>query len=390
MNSYKVLNKQVFTFDNYSLVPIRMEDRFSIMKWRNEQIYHLRQSEPLTEEMQDVYFKNVISKLFVEERPNQLLFSYLHNEECIGYGGLVHINWVDKNAEISFIMNTALEKEAFHKHWGIYLDLLEQIAFEELDFHKIYTYAFDLRPHLYKVLEAKHFEEEAILKEHSFFNGKFIDVIIHTKMSHSNNFIDKEKIYQVGSYTFKNYLTLDDTEKRIILEWRNHLNNRKWMFNQDIILLDDHLKFIGKLKNDLKSYYWMVLKDKEPIGGINLVNVLIDKDKKTAEIGYFLAPDLQGGGLGLDFVFNALKFTFDILRLDIIQGNVMDRNRTAYLINAFLGFEYKKEYFRNVGRVDEKFHYCELSKASFYNNIEIKNNISYFIKYYKQNKYGNQ
>ena len=37
----------------YKIVPIRYEDRFDIMKWRNEQMYHLRQSKPLTEEDQE-------------------------------------------------------------------------------------------------------------------------------------------------------------------------------------------------------------------------------------------------------------------------------------------------------------------------------------------------
>ncbi|GAK91039.1 putative ribosomal-protein-serine acetyltransferase [Nonlabens ulvanivorans] len=48
-----------------------------IMKWRNEQMYHLRQAEKLTEQSQDSYFKNVVSKLFEQEKPNQLLFSFL-------------------------------------------------------------------------------------------------------------------------------------------------------------------------------------------------------------------------------------------------------------------------------------------------------------------------
>ena len=77
MNSYKVLNKQIFTEGAYSLVPIRFEDRMGIMKWRNEQIYHLRQSKPLTEEDQNNYFKNVVSKLFDQEQPQKKLFSFL-------------------------------------------------------------------------------------------------------------------------------------------------------------------------------------------------------------------------------------------------------------------------------------------------------------------------
>ena len=49
MPKYKVLNKQIFKSDDFSLVPIRFECRYDIMQWRNEQIYHLRQNKLLTE-----------------------------------------------------------------------------------------------------------------------------------------------------------------------------------------------------------------------------------------------------------------------------------------------------------------------------------------------------
>ena len=74
MNSYKALSKQEFIIGNFSIVPIRFEDRMDILKWRNEQIYHLRQDKPLTEIDQENYFSNVISKLFNEDQPNQILF----------------------------------------------------------------------------------------------------------------------------------------------------------------------------------------------------------------------------------------------------------------------------------------------------------------------------
>lgn len=182
MNYYKGLNKQVFRYGEYSIVPIRMEDRFAIMKWRNEQIYHLRQSKPLTEEDQNCYFNEVVVNLFTQEYPTDLLFSYLDGENCIGYGGLVHINWEDKNAEISFIMNTALEKEFFEFHWKTYLKLIEQVAFEELGLHKIFTYAFDLRQHLYPILKKSGYIKEAVLKDHCLFEGDFKDVVIHAKI----------------------------------------------------------------------------------------------------------------------------------------------------------------------------------------------------------------
>ncbi len=183
MKKYKCLTQQEFSNGEYKLVPIRYEDRYEIMKWRNEQIYHLRQKEPLTEEQQDVYFENIVAKLFDQEQPNQVLFSFLRNEELKGYGGLVHINWVDKNAEISFVMNTLFEKEYFSFYWQAYLRLIEDVAFNEIELHKIFTYAFDLRPLLYVVLETLGYEREGAFKEHCFFNGSYVDVIIHSKFS---------------------------------------------------------------------------------------------------------------------------------------------------------------------------------------------------------------
>jgi len=181
MNLYKILNKQIFIKDNYSIVPIRMEDRYAIMKWRNEQIFHLRQNEPLTKEKQDNYFDTIVTSLFHQEKPNQILFSYLKGDECIGYGGLVHINWVDKNAEISFIINTSIEKELYEFHMSTFLSLIDEVAYNELNFHKLFTYAFDVRPEIYPILEKNGFKKEATLKEHCLFNGEFKDVIIHTK-----------------------------------------------------------------------------------------------------------------------------------------------------------------------------------------------------------------
>lgn len=184
MNIYKVLNNQLYSYKDYSIVPIRYKDRMDILKWRNEQMYHLRQDKPLSEIDQENYFNNIINKLYSEDKPSQLLFSFLKDKICIGYGGLVHINWIDKNAEISFIMNTKLEKENFSTYWKIFLKLIEQVAFNELIFHKIYTYAFDIRPNIYASIEAAGFIKEAILKQHFFSTGEYKDIIIHTKFNH--------------------------------------------------------------------------------------------------------------------------------------------------------------------------------------------------------------
>lgn len=193
--------------------------------------------------------------------------------------------------------------------------------------------------------------------------------------------ICRNEIYNFENYTFKNYVQLTDLEKLMILDWRNHFNNRKWMFNQSLIKLDDHLRFIESLENVSDRMYWLVQKDGEPIGGLNLIHI---QNNEIAEIGYFLDPNKQGGGLGLDFVFKSIKFAFEVLGIKLLQGNVMDKNKAAYLLNSFLGFKYIKEYTEEIDKSSFKFHYCELKKEDFYNNIVTKNDIEQFVKFYKQ------
>ncbi len=183
MREYKCLLKQKYSIKEYQIVPIRHEDRYDIMQWRNDQIYHLRQSNHLDKESQDLYFNNVIANLFDKENPDQILFSFLENEKCIGYGGLVHINWVDKNAEISFVLNTELESFFFKKLWSVFLNLIEEVSFINLKLHKIYTYAYDLRPKLFDILELHGYSNEAILKNHVMFQNKYINILIHSKFN---------------------------------------------------------------------------------------------------------------------------------------------------------------------------------------------------------------
>lgn len=183
MQTYKVLKSTQWSEGNYSIVPIRMQDRYDIMKWRNEQMYHLRQHQLLTPKDQDNYFETVISKIFDQEQPDQILFSLLEHEICIGYGGLVHINWRDKHSELSFIMNTVLEQDRFQEIWLVYLKMIEKAAFHDLNLHKIFTYAFDVRPCIYSIFEKSGYNREAELIDHCYIDGRFRKVVIHSKFN---------------------------------------------------------------------------------------------------------------------------------------------------------------------------------------------------------------
>lgn len=74
--TYKNINSDTFINGIYSLVPIRDDDKYDIMNWRNNQLDILRQETFLSIEQQEHYFKTVVDKLFDEEEPKQLLFSF--------------------------------------------------------------------------------------------------------------------------------------------------------------------------------------------------------------------------------------------------------------------------------------------------------------------------
>lgn len=278
MPQYICLQHQEQHLGDYSIVPLRYEDRFSIMKWRNEQIYHLRQARPLTEDDQQRYFDNVVSKLYDNPKPDQILFSYLEKGVCIGYGGLVHINWIDRNGEISFIMDTQLETEHFAEHWSNYLTMLKAVAFDDLGLHKIYTYAFDLRPHLYTMLEANGYKREATLKEHCLFNGEYKDVVLHSLWN--------------DRYEVINYVDCTREQNLDILALRNRDDVRSWMVNPEVIPEENHFKFVESLKSNPNRLYYAIYKNGVLVGTYNLTN----EGDGVWERGIIANPSTQGTG----------------------------------------------------------------------------------------------
>ena len=318
MSTYKALNRQEFQVGYYSIVPIRFEDKNAIMKWRNEQIYHLRQAKPLTESDQDFYFENVVAKLFQQEKPNQILFSLLKDGQSIGYGGLVHINWIDLHAEVSFIMDTSLEKTQFDHHWTVFLYLLEQVAFNELKFHKLNTYAFDLRPHLYPVLEKNLFIEEARLKEHCYFNGEFIDVLLHGK-------IDEQLTLEKA--------TTGDLE--LTFNWAKNPVIRKYAFQQNEIQFDEHKAWFMKQLADENTIYFILRKKNKALGSIRINR----DDQGIGLISYQIDPEFHGKKLGAKLLRMAIReIRIKHTEIERIVGYVIPENIASTKIFENLHF----------------------------------------------------
>ena len=165
---------------NYAISSIRLEDAEPIRGWRNDQITALRQSHSLTKEEQDNYFKSIILPSFSKKKPDQVLVRFTHNNELIGYGGLVHINWKDLRGEVSFLLETKRSKNVkkYCAEIGIFLDLLKRCAFQNLGLHKITTYSYAHRTFHVDAIEDAGFIREGILREDTKINDKWVDAIL--------------------------------------------------------------------------------------------------------------------------------------------------------------------------------------------------------------------
>lgn len=283
--TYKNINSDSFNNGIYSLVPIRDKDKYDIMNWRNNQLDILRQETILSIEQQEHYFKMVVNKLFDEDEPKQLLFSFLENNKLIGYGGLVHIDWESKTAEISFLTETSRNKnvDVFISDWVNYLTILKKVANEYLNFKSIYTYAYDIRPNLYIALQEAGFTEINRHKNHIQIEDKKVDVVIHS--------FDLKPI----SMRVANSKDVD-----LYFAWANDELVRQYSFQQDVIQYENHVHwFYNKIENPHFLFLIFFNQDKSAIG-----QVRINKSDEEVIIGISVDKNYRGFG-----------YSFKMLRL---------------------------------------------------------------------------
>lgn len=183
--SYACLRSPLVDASGRALVSLRAEDMIEIGRWRNEQMDALRQSTPLSDEDQRRYFREVVTPTMSQAQPRMILVSYLLDGTCIGYGGLVHLDWQAGRAEVSFLVAThrTLDAAAYRADFTAFLALLRQLAFERLPLKRLFTETYDIRPHHVAALEAAGFRPEGRLRRHQFVAGRLVDTLFHGMLS---------------------------------------------------------------------------------------------------------------------------------------------------------------------------------------------------------------
>ena len=106
-----------------------------------EQIRNLRYILKKFKNYNKNYFKNYIFSEYPNKKPKNIIFSIKVNSNLIGYGGLVHISWINFRAEVSLVMETEIENNKKKKfiYFKIFLDLIKKLAFHDMHLNVLFV-----------------------------------------------------------------------------------------------------------------------------------------------------------------------------------------------------------------------------------------------------------
>jgi RimJ/RimL family protein N-acetyltransferase len=160
---------------------VRPQDIESIRVWRNAQIDVLRQKAPISREQQQAYYATQIWPTFDAPEPANILLGYHEADKLIGYGGLVHIAWEHRRAEVSFLLDPArmAAPDIYERYFTAFLGLMKRLAFEDLGLERLTTETFAIRVDIIRMLEAAGFRHEGTLRRHVWINGRPVDSLVH-------------------------------------------------------------------------------------------------------------------------------------------------------------------------------------------------------------------
>ena len=177
---YNVFGSKPLTQGLYSISSIQLEDAEEIRCWRNEQMSALRQSRLLSKEEQLAYFENVLKPELNQTQPKQVLVRFCLSGKLIGYGGIVHLDWVNLRGEVSFLLATerTSNPKSYCKELHLFFTLIKRLGFCVLGLNKLTTEAYAHRAFHVQAIEDAGFCREGVLRQHVKIEGHWVDAVV--------------------------------------------------------------------------------------------------------------------------------------------------------------------------------------------------------------------
>ena len=190
--------------------------------------------------------------------------------------------------------------------------------------------------------------------------------------------IFKDKVYELESFKFYNYIDLSLDEKRLILDMRNNPKVSGKMLNSAKISLEDHLSFIDQLNDRNDVFYWLIKKDGQPIGSFNVK--ILDTEKSIIDTGVFVfntESEMKMLVNMFDISLAYHRLIFEQFNVKQINGEVANENLFVKQMDSFIGYKETNS--------DDKFTYIVLTESNFSKQDLSELTYKRFMKYYREN-----
>ena len=151
-----------------------VQDVEQVRLWRNNCLETLRTPYPLTKEMQEQFYREVICTRNSKHRYWSISETEDGIEYMIGFGGLTNIEWENRLAEISLIINPEFRRQGKGEQA---VELLLREGFNNMNLENIYgeCYETNSMQGFWKKVCDKYSGKAVILPQRKYWNGKYYD-----------------------------------------------------------------------------------------------------------------------------------------------------------------------------------------------------------------------
>lgn len=128
---------------------------------------------------------------------------------------------------------------------------------------------------------------------------------------------------------------ISEEDLPLLLSWRNDPTIRSYMFNPDLIKLEEHIQWYTRISGD-ERYTLLIYEDGgSPIGHMNFTQ---KPGCAIAEWGFYVSPTAPKG-TGSKMATYSLEFAFKELKLLKVSAQVLAHNDRSLHLHRKLGFQ---------------------------------------------------
>ncbi|MCI2807802.1 UDP-4-amino-4,6-dideoxy-N-acetyl-beta-L-altrosamine N-acetyltransferase [Eoetvoesiella caeni] len=129
---------------------------------------------------------------------------------------------------------------------------------------------------------------------------------------------------------------MTENDLELVLEWRNHIDIRRYMYTQHEISWDEHCQWFRRVSKD-HTCHLLIYSNREniPLGFLSFQCI---NGGPIAEWGFYVSPHgPQGTGVRLGTA--ALNYAFTQLKLHKVCGEALGFNERSIKFHQRLGFQ---------------------------------------------------